>query len=270
MEMPSSSQKTALYFTTVAGYPGNRVALGGHLVIEGDEPQGTRFMLFDGRTWGHHDDIGVVVYDIAIRIPKGDTKRRLSVLGREGFYREYVPGTGHVDIPIDMREVGYLEALEPIGDSMYACGAQGQVYRLRTAWEPIHEGIFVPFNGEDVERILLSITGFAEDDIYVSGYDGDVWHFDGKRWKSVESPTDLPLNAAICTPDGRVYFAGEGGTLLALEKDHSWTDLSNKRVAKQALHDLALFQGRIYVAADTKLLQLQKDSLRAVPDPPEG
>src|SRR3954467_10621632 len=133
--MAVEKKRTALYFTTVAAYPGYRVALGGHLVIEGDDPQGTRLMLYTGTTWGHHDDIGVILYQIVVRIPRGETKRRLCVLGREGFYREYIPGTRHVENHIEPVEVGYLEDLAPIGDAVFACGAQGQVYRLREGGE---------------------------------------------------------------------------------------------------------------------------------------
>jgi hypothetical protein len=264
-------KRTALYFTTVAAYPGYRVALGGHFVKEGDDPKGTRLMLYTGTTWGHHDDIGVIIYDIAVRIPPGEAKRRLCVLGRQGFYREYVPSVGPVDIPIDPVEVGYLEDIAPIGDAVFACGAHGQVYRLRGArWEAIHRGIHVPFNGEDVERMLLSITGFAENDLYVCGFEGEVWHFNGKKWSELDSPTDLPLNAALCAPDKRVYFCGEGGNVFALEKDGSWLDLSNKQVSENALYDMTLFQGRVYIAADSKLLYIEADKLRAVADPNEG
>lgn len=264
-------KRTALYFTTAAAYPGYRVALGGHLVIEGDDPQGTRLMLYTGATWGHHDDIGVIVYATLARIPPGETKRRLCVLGREGFYREYVPGAGKVDNHIEPVEVGYLEDLVAVGDAVFACGAQGQVYRLRASrWEAIHNGIHVPFDGENVERMLLSITGFAEDDLYVCGFDGEVWHFDGSKWSELDSPTDLPLNAALSAPDKRVYFCGEGGGIFALDPDGSWLDVSNPQISASAFHDMVLFEDRVYIAAGNKLLYVESDTLHAVPGPNEG
>jgi hypothetical protein len=269
--MANPKKRTALYFTTVAAYPGYRVALGGHLVIEGEDPQATRLMLYSGSAWGHLDDIPDVVYALALRIPKGETRRRLCVLGREGFYREYTPPQGHVDIPVDPEEVGYLEDVAPIGEAVFACGAQGQVYRLRgSRWTAIHRGLFVKFNGEDVERMLESITGFAETDLYVCGFDGEVWHFDGKKWAELDSPTNLPLHCGLCAPDERVYFCGEGGNLFALERDGSWVDLSNPDVSSGALRDMTLFRGRVYIAAGDRLLFLDGDQLRAVPDPPEG
>ena len=130
-------------------------------------------------------------------------KRRLCVLGRQGFYREYVPGVGHVDIPIDPVDVGYLEDVAPIGDAVFVCGAQGQVYRLRgQQWEAIHSGIHVPFNGEDVERMLLSIAGFAENDLYVCGFEGEVWHFNGKKWSELDSPSRTIRESPLSSGEG--------------------------------------------------------------------
>ena len=265
-----AKKDTALYFTTVCAFPNNAAVLGGHLVIQEDEPEGTRLMVFNKGNWTHLGDMMDVVYATALKRPSGG-QAALGALGREELYREFVFGGESKDIPLRKTEEGYLEDLLAIDDTMYACGAQGQVYRLRGGrWQAIDRGLRVKFNGEEVERMLLSITGFSHDDLYVCGFEGEVWRFDGKKWSELDSPTNLPLNAALCAPDKRVYFCGEDANIFALEPDGSWLDFSNKQVSAESFYDLTWFNGRVYVAADGKLLYLDSDKLKAVKEPSEG
>ena len=265
-----AKKDTALYFTTVCAFPNNAAVLGGHLVIQEDEPEGTRLMVLNKGEWTHLGDLMDIVYATALRRPKGEPAA-LGALGREGLYREFVFGGAARDIPLRKTEEGYLEDLLAIDDTMYACGAQGQVYRLRGArWQAIDRGLRVEFNGEEVERMLLSICGFSHDDLYVCGFEGEVWHYDGKKWSELDSPTNLPLNAALCAPDKRVYFCGEDGNVFALEQDGSWLDLSDKQVSAESFYDTTWFAGRVYIAADDKLLYLEADKLKAVKNPSKG
>jgi hypothetical protein len=266
-----ATKKTALYFTTVCAYPGNTAVMGGHLQLEGDDPSGTRLMLINNGSWGFVADVRDVVYSMLLRIPPGESKRRLVVLGREGLVREFLPGgAGYTDthIPTDY---GYLEDLREIDRSLYACGAQGQVFHFASgSWQAVDGGLRKPFDGENVERMLLSIDGFSPDSIYVCGFEGEVWHWNGRKWSRVDSPTNMPLQCVLCAPDGRAYFCGAGGGLYALAQDGSWDELSNTRVSKSTFWDMAIFNGRIYIAGDDRLLYLERDVLKAVSAPKDG
>jgi hypothetical protein len=261
---------TALYFTTVAAFPNNAAVLGGHLAIQGEDPEGTRLMVINKESWTHLGDMMDIVYAIAIRRPQHDPAA-LGALGREELYREFVFGGASRDIAINKSEEGYLEDLTAIGDVMYACGAQGQVYRLRgSRWQAIDKGLRVEFNGEDVERMLLGIAGFSHDDLYVCGFDGEVWRYDGKKWTELDSPTNLPLNAVLCAPDKLVYFCGESGHLFALTRDGSWDDLTDEEFADAEFSDLTWFKDRLWIAADDRLLYLDGRKVKAVKNPSKG
>ncbi|MDN3920017.1 hypothetical protein [Roseateles violae] len=261
---------TALYFTTVCAYPGDMAALGGHLQSEDSDPIGTRFMLINQGAWGFLFDIREVIYAMVLRTPTGE-KRRLCILGRDGLYREYPSGGSPIDIPIKPTEAGYLEDLAVVGDEVYACGAQGQVYRLNGGtWKAIDRGLRIPFDGDDVKRLLLSISGFSTNDVYTCGFEGEIWHWDGKKWRELDSPTNFPLNCVLCASDGRTYFCGANGTLLALEADGTWTDLARGKLGKISMWDMAQFKGLIHVAAGSSVLAINGAAVQKLPTPSEG
>jgi hypothetical protein len=265
-----AKKKTALYFTTVCAFPRNAAVLGGHLVIQEDDPEGTRLMVLNNGKWTHLGDVMEVVYATALRRPPGE-KHALGVLGRDGLYREFIFGATSRDIPIPKSEAGYLEDLCNVNERMYICGAQGQVYRLDgTTWRAIDRGLRLKFDGEEVRRMLLSIAGFAEDHLYVCGFGGEVWRFNGKKWVELDSPTNLQLNRVMCGPGQRVYFSGAAGTLFALEPDGSWHDLGDRKVSKAMFSDMTVFQERVYIAAGDGLLYLEGDQLKSVTGPLEG
>jgi photosystem II stability/assembly factor-like uncharacterized protein len=266
----AKKKQTALYFTTVCAFPKNAAVLGGHLVIQGEDPLGTRLMVVNNDAWTHLDDMMQVVYATVLRRSPGKP-HSLAAVGRDGLYREFPFGGASRDIPIPKKEVGYLEDAWENAGKVYVCGAQGQVYRLRdSTWQAIDRGLRVEFNGQEVERMLLSISGFSDDDVYVCGFEGEVWHFDGKKWTELDSPTNLPLNAVLCAPDERVYVCGAAGTMFAIESDGSWVDLSDKAVSEETFYDMTVFKGKVYVAADEKLLYLDADKLKAVKSPSQG
>jgi hypothetical protein len=145
------------------------------------------------------------------------------------------------------------------------------VYRRPNgAWQAMDRGLRRKFDGENVERMLLSIDGFSSKNIYVCGFEGEIWHWDGRKWSRIDSPTNMPLQCVLCAPDGNAYFCGAAGHLYALLPDGSWEDLSNPKVSKATLQHMTLFKGRLYIAADEKLLYLDSKTLKAVTSPKEG
>jgi hypothetical protein len=239
-------------------------------VSQGHDPTGTRVMILFNEQWTHLADLSDLIYGMARRRPSETDKGSVALLGCEGLYNEYPSGSSTArEIPINSVEVAYLEDLLALDDCMVACGAQGQVYRLRgKKWQPIHKGLHQTFDGEEVVRQLSSIAGRAADDLYVCSYEGEVFRYDGKTWRELAPPVKAPLNAALAAPDGRIYFCGESGTLLSLEPGNRWRVLSDLEVAKGELHDLALFEDKLHVAAGDALLRLDSDGLHHLDAPP--
>jgi hypothetical protein len=266
------TKPTALYFTTVRAYPGKAAVVGGHLLSEGEDPTGTRIMLINGGAWGVVGNLPQVAYSMLIRIPPGETKRRLIALGRDGLVREFLPANaGSVDVPITPTEYGYLNEITEVDHVLYVCGVHGQVYRRSNgSWQSMDNGLRKKFDGSHVERRLRSIHGFSSNSIYVCGFEGEIWHWDGQKWTQIDSPTNMPLRCVLCAPDGNAYFCGAAGHLYALLPDRSWEDLSDAQVSKSTLQDMTLFKDRLYIAGDEQLLYLDSKTLKAVPSPQEG
>ena len=138
----------------------------------------------------------------------------LSFLGRAGGFREIPRGSTPIDTQINIRDAGYLNDLKYIGDHLYCCGGQRQVHRLdATGWSRVDAGAFVPLGAGD-HISFEGIDGFSETDIYAVGWPGDIWHFDGRLWTQLSSPTDYPLFCVLCSKSGDVYIGGSNGALI--------------------------------------------------------
>lgn len=109
-----------------------------------------------------------------------------------------------------------LRFITEVNGTTYCGGTEGQVYRLtdrlvdgKWEWDTISpeipEGQMPPIFG--------SLTGFADDDLYVVGFKGEIWHYDGAEWTKKPSPTEYILTSA-CTHKGHVYACGVGGILV--------------------------------------------------------
>jgi hypothetical protein len=219
--------------------------------------------------WRQVGDVPDVVNALALIRPPGGTLH-LAALGRTGLYRQFFFGADAVDRPLPTRSAGYLEGMCEVGDAVWACGAQGQAYRLRAdSWSAVDAGLYRELDGEDVERMLLAITARGPDAVFACGFDADVWRFDGVQWSRIDCPATLPLNAATSGPDGTVYFAGEGSSLWALDPGGTWRDLGQRGAAarRRAFVDLAIYRGKLHVAARDRVLRLDAGSLTVLPAP---
>lgn len=266
-KMVKSKQKAKIYFTTVAAISDDFAAFGGHMIAEKSDPTFTRLVAYSQGQWGILGDIMDVVYSLETKPGTDIYKNNLCLIGRDGFYREYVPGKKPIDSPIKKKEVGYLEGLRLIGNNLYACGSQGQVYCLKgSEWISLDNNLFLPFSGK-VERCLLSIDGFSEQDIFTVGEGGAVWHCDGKNWSQLDSPTNLSINCVLCSSSGFVYLCGDNGLLFRSTKDGQWKELPSIELTQQSLFDMTEFHGDIFITAGDKLLMTDGEVVNEVKVP---
>lgn len=251
--MTKKEKKSRIYFTTVVAL-GDSAVIGGHMYAEKSDPTFTRLSLYKEGNWGLLDDIKAVVYSLEAKPSNKPELMNLCVLGRNGFFREYIPGEKPENSFINKRAVGYLEDLRYIGNNLYACGSQGQVYcKTAAGWISVDNNLFVPFSGK-VERCLLSIDGSSEDNIIVVGEQGLVNNWNGERWCQLDLPTNLSINYVLYSSDGSVYVCGDGGFINKLSKPNQWLDLSDITITEKSLWSMTEFQGKIYIAAEDKLL----------------
>jgi len=75
---------------------------------------------------------------------------------------------------------------------------------------------------------FFGIWGSGQDDVYVVGQPGLIYHFDGTAWLRQTSPTTLPLTSVWGDPEtGRVYVTGHGGVILRSAGDGVWTTMNS-------------------------------------------
>lgn len=151
-----------------------------------------------------------------------------------------------------------LRKVRTIRDQTYAVGMGRQVF-LRTGenqWRELAEELR-PGPGE--VKGFEAIDGFALDDLYAAGWDGELWHFDGGRWTRKRSPTTNVVTSLVCAGDGRVYGAAQGGALLRGRGDE-WEKLD----VGTTVTDLAWFGDALFVASPHGLFTLTEDTLQRV------
>lgn len=145
-----------------------------------------------------------------------------------------------------------------IGGEVYACGAKREVYR-RTG-ENQWLDISAPRAQQSEALGFEAIDGLAHDDIYAVGWGGEIWRYDGRAWRSCESPTKVILSAVCCAGDGVVYAAGQGGVMLRGRGD-AWEAIAREDDVTTDLWDLCWFQDKLYVAGNTALFTLEENRL---------
>ena len=125
---------------------------------------------------------------------------------------------------------GGLSRMRQIGDDLYICGSNRTVGIRRGVdnWEWLSPTI--PLTEEERKGLdtgFEEIDGFSENDIYVVGGRGDVWHFDGSSWERIELPARTEREwenltfAVRCADNGIVYIA-EQDRILYGKYGSSW------------------------------------------------
>ena len=142
----------------------------------------------------------------------------------------------------------FPERLKCINGYTYAVCANRKIYKRenRGKWVLI----------TDIPEIkgysgFLDMDAFSENDMYAVGGCGDMWRFDGTKWKEQVFPTNEQLGTVTCAPDGNVYVSSEGGSLW-VGKGDSW-----KRVYQGGSsilwNDVLWFDGKLWLASDYQL-----------------
>lgn len=211
--------------------------------------------------WGHH-----VVEWGAVAIT-GVLKPSLEVIvvGVDGDVLRGVQGAFSPeqvdDSPEGPAEVGHLRDARFIGKKVFAVGMARQAYRREAPgkWTRIDSGLRSAA-GEIAG--LEGVDGFSENDVYAVGLDGEIWHFDGKKWESLDSPTNVALNRVRCVPPDRVFACGAAGTLLQGKK--KVFEVVEQDEMTDNLYGLEWFEGTLYIASNQELYALRKDDVETV------
>ncbi len=153
--------------------------------------------------------------------------------------------------------------VKTINKKAYAISIHRQVYRRDDidTWPNISKQISddVLSNGEVVEKGGFNdIDGFAENDLYAVGYDGDCWHFNGNSWRKIQLPVNIWLKTVCCAEDGFVYIGGMFETILKGKGD-DWEIISSKD-SENLILKIVSFQGEVYLSTLYGLFRLNGDN----------
>lgn len=108
-----------------------------------------------------------------------------------------------------------------IAGKMYAVSGSRYVARRDAPnnWTVLQNGL-PDYRTNKEQAGFQTIDGFAEDDLYAGGMNGDLWHWAGQSWEQLEMPTNAWLLSVCCGGDGLVYISTDRDTLIIGKGDH--------------------------------------------------
>ena len=181
----------------------------------------------------------------------------VTYIDKNGQHQEFIQGPG-----TKPEHFGYVSQIRNIGGQLYVCGANRQVYcRKQQGWVAIHGNILEKDTSE-IRSSFNSIDGTAPNNIYAVGRNGVIFHFDGRDWTEIDSPTNVHLQRVVCTSDDQVYICGYNGIFLR-GRQGDWDVYANNDV-KENLWGLAIFQGEPYTSHLRGLLRFDGEKLAPV------
>lgn len=157
--------------------------------------------------------------------------------------------------------IGPLRDMRIIAGTNYVAGMQRQVYRRRGPhdWVSISDAI----RNTDGIKGFNSLDGFAADEIYAAGLDGEVWRFDGQHWHAIDAPTSIALQRVLCADNGHVYIVGLAGTILVGRHDQ-W-DVIDTDDSIEDFWGVEWFNGHLYIATTKVVYKMVDDKF--IPQP---
>lgn len=228
--------------------------------LDPDETHFSRMFTYVGRIpgndkWYHHD-LETSVVSVCVKKASAHDGRRLCALSKNGEVElfsnidgssiiEQIDGAGLIN-----GTRGYLQEIREIGQSLVACGVNNQVYRRQAngTWALLNgSGLELRTQLEDI-TMLNSIDGTSESDIYTCGLQGQLYHFDGRKWTRLVLRTDENLNCVRCVSTKEVWVCGKNGTLLVGNAVDGFKDVSSID-DNQAFWSLTKFKGIVYVSS---------------------
>jgi hypothetical protein len=152
-----------------------------------------------------------------------------------------------------------------IGQSLYSVARPRRMYKRLgiDQWQDLTVNLKLPKDvdkpGNGSKYMWKSADGFSETDIYAVGGWGDVFHFDGKKWKQLAFPSNELLVNVCCAGDGNVYIGGNMGSLY-VGRENTWTKLGGSSFSVP-WKDIAWFAGRLWCGSDYGLWELDGKKL---------
>ena len=154
---------------------------------------------------------------------------------------------------------GAIERLKTIDNRLYIVGGNRTVgFREgKDRWKWLTGD--VPYPKEGYDHGFKDVDGFSHDNLYAVGGKGDVWHFDGAKWRAIDFPTNERLNTVCCGADGKVYISGYAGITFVGHGDQ-WKGIEAPELSL-AFKDMLWHQDRVWCTSDYGVWWIQDDKV---------
>jgi hypothetical protein len=154
----------------------------------------------------------------------------------------------------DNEESFYGNRLVCIDGWSYALGQLREIHkRIEIGkWEPMMNGFDQPrYDDSWDDWGFNDMDGPNENNLYAVGGKGDVWRYDGKKWRWCDFPSNEVLATVTVAPDGQVYISGDGGSLW-VGKENTWKQLA-KAHSTINYNDSVWFNDQLWLCSDYRL-----------------
>jgi len=126
----------------------------------------------------------------------------------------------------------------------------GQVYRRDDGkWRAIDKGI----RGRD-QLDLGDLGGTGARNIYAVSSFGEIVHFNGKSWRVLDAPSNVPLSGIRVLSETEIYVCGQDGLVLRGSGPDEWEVISSREFDYHVL-SVEWYQDRLYAAHAGGLLE---------------
>ena len=161
---------------------------------------------------------------------------------------------------------GAIYAVTTIDGYVYGVGGWRTVCRRIAAnqWESMaHDGNGMPKPKADkngmTDSHFAAIDAYGPNDIYCVGGVGEVWHFNGLKWRQCPMPTNWNLESVCCAGDGFVYIGAPGGSIIKGRHD-SWKFI-HKGEMTLSFKDMVWFADKLWCTSDYGVWVVENDTL---------
>jgi len=100
-----------------------------------------------------------------------------------------------------------------------------------------------------------SMDSFAENNIYAGGGNGDLWQWNGKKWKVIDLPMNSYIDHVVCGGDGLVYISTDDGIIVGEKDKWEFADINDD--LDIIVETMVWYKDRLYVATATQLYQIK-------------
>jgi hypothetical protein len=183
--------------------------------------------------------------------------REVIAVAPDGEYWELEPLSTNEYTGIIQSTRGAIRSLTVIDNIVYGCGMARTVLKRESRDNWLEFG--PPDSHSSAVIGFEDLSGFDGNDIYAVGWNGEIWHFNGKSWKQIDSPVSSLLSSVCCTEDGFVYAVGHDG-MMVMGRDDNWTIVETG--LKENLMDVQFYEGQVYVTTSYDILKLTDHGLK--------